>query len=134
MQRQICFAQNGRWPAAGLPAIVLTEHAALTTAVQNDIDPLLGPAQQLTALGKAGDVLIGISTSGNAKNVALAVATAKALGMTTIGLTGKDGGKLRELCDCAITVPGDTTADVQELHLPVYHTICAMLEAKFFRE
>jgi len=118
----------------GLPAIVLTDHTALSTAVQNDIHPLLAPTQQAVTLGQPGDVLIGISTSGNARNVALAISAAKALGMGTVGLTGADGGKLKELCDCTITVPGAVTADVQELHLPVYHTLCAMLEAKFFRE
>ncbi len=116
----------------GLPAIALTGHAALSTAVQNDMDPLLPMAQQVAACGVPGDVVLGISTSGNAKNVALAVQAGKALGMKTIGLTGGRGGKLKELCDCAIVVPGSCPADVQELHLPVYHTLCAMIEAKFF--
>ena len=116
----------------GLPAIALTGHAALTTAVQNDLDPLMGPAQQVLALGRPGDVVLGISTSGNAKNAALAVSTAKALGLRTLGLTGGSGGRLKALCDCAIVVPGDCPADVQELHLPVYHTLCAMIEAKLF--
>lgn len=116
----------------GLPAIALTGHPALSTAVQNDLDPLLGAAQQVVGYGRAGDVVIGISTSGNAKNVALAIQTARALGMETLGLTGGSGGRLKEACDCAIVVPGSTPADVQELHLPVYHTLCAMLEAKYF--
>jgi D-sedoheptulose 7-phosphate isomerase len=77
-------------------------------------------------------VVIGISTSGNAKNIALAIGVAKALGIGTLGLTGGTGGKLKEMCDCAIVVPGNQPADVQELHLPVYHALCAMLEAKFF--
>ena len=118
----------------GLPAIALTGHAALSTAVQNDIDPLLGPAQQVVALGKPGDVVIGISTSGNAKNAALAVSVAKALKMHTLALTGGTGGRLKSICEHAIVVPGSSPADVQELHLPVYHTLCAMLEAKFFTE
>ena len=118
----------------GLPAIALTGHAALSTAVQNDIDPLLGPAQQVVALGKPGDVVIGISTSGNAKNAALAVSVAKALKMHTLALTGGAGGRLKSICEHAIVVPGSSPADVQELHLPVYHTLCAMLEAKFFTE
>lgn len=116
----------------GLPAISLNGHTALTTAAQNDLSPLAGPAQQLMALGKPGDVLIGISTSGNAENVALTVSIAHARGLSTIGLTGGTGGKLKRLCDCAIVVPESRTADVQELHLPVYHTLCAMLEACFF--
>ena len=106
----------------GLPAISLNGHTALTTAAQNDLSALAGPAQQLMALGRPGDVLIGISTSGNAENVALTVAIAHAMGLSSIGLTGGTGGKLKKLCDCAIVVPESRTADVQELHLPVYHT------------
>ena len=115
-----------------LPAIDLTQHGALSTAVQNDLDPLLTAAQQTAGYGKPGDVILGISTSGNAKNVALAIATAKALGLSAIGLTGGSGGRLKELCDCTIIAPSSVTADVQEYHLRIYHTLCAMLEAKFF--
>ena len=118
----------------GLPALALTGHAALTTAVQNDNHPLLGPAQQVLALGKPGDVVLAISTSGNAKNAALAVETAKALGLMTLGLTGGRGGLLKQLCDRAICAPGSSPADIQELHLPIYHTLCAMLEEAFFGE
>ena len=118
----------------GLPAIALTGHAALSTAVQNDMDPIMAPAQQVVALGRPGDVVLGISTSGNAKNVALAVQTAKALGLRTLGLSGGSGGRLAALCDCAVVVPGHSPADVQELHLPVYHTLCAMIEAKLFAQ
>lgn len=118
----------------GLPAIALTGHAALSTAVINDTDPLLTMAQQVISLGKPEDVVIGISTSGNARNAALAVQCGKALGLKTIGLAGGKGGRLKELCDCAIVVPGNCPADVQELHLPVYHTLCAMIEGKFFDE
>ncbi len=116
----------------GLPAIALTGHNALSTAVQNDLDPNLAPAQQVIAYAKPGDVIVGISTSGNAKNVALAVLTAKALGLGTIGLTGEKGGRIRTIADVSVCVPACTPADVQELHLPVYHTLCAMIEAKFF--
>lgn len=118
----------------GLPAIDLTDHAALSTAIQNDLDPLLAPAQQVVGYGKPGDVVIGISTGGNAKNVALAVATANALGLKTIGLTGEKGGKLAAISNCAIRVPANAPAEVQEYHLPVYHALCAMIEAKFFEE
>lgn len=118
----------------GLPTIALSQNTALSTAVQNDLHPLLAPAQQVVGYGKAGDVIIGISTSGSAQNVALAVATAKALGLSAIGLTGGTGGRLKELCDCAIVVPASTPAEAQEYHLPIYHTLCAMLEAKFFAE
>lgn len=116
----------------GLPAIALTGHPALSTAFQNDVEPALTAAQQVVGYGRPGDVLLGISTSGNALNVALAVQTAKAMGIATLGLTGGSGGRLKALCDRAVAVPGDSPADVQELHLPVYHTLCAMLEAKFF--
>lgn len=115
-----------------LPAIALTGHNALSTAVANDLDPSLAIAQQAAGYGRAGDVLIGISTSGNAKNIALAVGVAKSMGIKTLGLTGGTGGRLKAACDCAIVVPGNQPADVQELHLPVYHTLCAMLEARFF--
>lgn len=116
----------------GLPAIALTGHNALSTAVVNDLDPTLAVAQQVVGYGRPGDVMIGISTSGNAKNVALAVSIAKALGLRTLGLTGGKGGRLKAICDCSVVVPGNQPADVQELHLPVYHALCAMLEAKFF--
>jgi len=118
----------------GLPAIALSNHAALNSAVSNDLHPLLPAAQQVIGYGKPQDVFIGISTSGNAQNVFLAACTAKALGLSTIGLTGGNGGRLKDICDCAIIAPANTPADVQELHLPIYHTLCAMLEAKFFQE
>ena len=118
----------------GLPAIALTGHSALSTAVQNDLDPSLSAAQQVVGYGRPGDVILGLSTSGNAKNVALAIATGKALGLKTLGMTGERGGKLAELCDCTIRVPAQSPADVQEYHLPVYHTLCSMLESKFFED
>lgn len=117
----------------GLPAITLTGHAALSTAVQNDVNPLLSAAQQVIGYGKEGDLVMGISTSGHAMNVALTVSVAKALNIRTLALTGGDGGRLRQICDHSVVVPGDSPADVQELHLPVYHTLCAMLEAKLFK-
>ena len=106
--------------------------AALISAVNNDLGGEYVYAQQVMAYGRPGDVLMGISTSGNAKNVALAVQTAKAMGIHTLGLAGGSGGRLKALCERAIVVPGNCPADVQELHLPVYHALCAMLEAKFF--
>ena len=118
----------------GLPALALTGHAGLSTAVANDMDPLLSMAQQVLASHKPHDVVMGISTSGNAKNAALACACAKALGLKTIALTGGRGGRLAEICDCAIIAPANTPADVQEYHLPIYHALCAMIEAKFFDE
>lgn len=116
----------------GLPAIALTGHPGLSTAYLNDVDGDLIYAQQTYGYGKAGDVFLGISTSGNAKNVMYAITAAKALGMKTIGLTGKDGGQLKEMADVAIVVPEKETYKIQELHLPVYHALCLMLEERFF--
>lgn len=116
----------------GLPAIALTGHMALSSAFANDVDPKLIYAQQVNGYGKAGDVFLGISTSGNAENIIYAAVTAKARGMKVIGLTGKDGGKLAGICDVAIVVPAGETFKIQELHLPVYHALCLMLEERFY--
>lgn len=116
----------------GLPAIALTGHAGLTTAFLNDVDGEMAFAQQLLGYGRKGDVFLGITTSGNSANVLYAAVTAKALGMKVIGLTGRDGGKLAALCDAAIIVPEQETYKIQELHLPVYHALCLMLEESFF--
>ncbi|MBE6568288.1 MAG: SIS domain-containing protein [Ruminococcaceae bacterium] len=116
----------------GLPAISLQSLTALNSAFCNDVDPELIYAQAVLGLGKAGDVLIALSTSGNAKNVAAAVAVAKSIGMTVIGMTGAKGGRLREMADYPIPVPETETFKVQELHLPVYHYLCAAVEAHFF--
>lgn len=118
----------------GLPALSLCSLTALNTAFCNDVDPELHYAQTVFAMGKPGDLLIGISTSGNAKNVAAAAKVAKATGMQVIGLTGALGGKLKELADICIRVPETETFKVQELHLPVYHYLCAAVEAHFFPE
>lgn len=115
-----------------LPAMALTGHPGLSTAFLNDVNGEMIYAQQLYGYGKKGDVFIGISTSGNAENVMYAVAVARASGIRTIGLTGKDGGKLARACDRAIVVPSDETYKIQELHLPVYHTLCLMLEEHFY--
>lgn len=116
----------------GLPAISLPSAAALNTAFCNDVNPELIYAQQLMGLGKSGDVLLCISTSGNSKNVCAAATVGKALGITVIGLTGKSGGRLKEIADICICVPETETYKVQELHLPVYHYICAEAEKYFF--
>lgn len=115
-----------------LPTIALTGHAGLSTAYLNDVDGDLIFAQQTYGYGRPGDVLIGISTSGNAKNVMYAMTVAKALGMKTIGLTGKDGGALKREADVSVVVPETETFKIQELHLPVYHALCLMLEERFF--
>jgi D-sedoheptulose 7-phosphate isomerase len=88
-------------------------------------------AQQLSVLGRPGDVLVAISTSGNSGNVVRCLQTAKAIGLKTVALTGETGGKCFELADCCIRVPERETYKVQELHLPVYHLICSMLERAF---
>ena len=117
-----------------LPAISLGNETALQTAYGNDVAPDLIYAQQVLGYGRAGDSLIAISTSGNSANVVHAVQVAKAVGLHTIGMTGSAGGRLKELCDVCICVPETETFMVQELHLPVYHTLCLMLEAHYFGE
>lgn len=116
----------------GLPALSLPSMIGFHTAFNNDNNPEFAFAQQVVAFGKANDVLWGISTSGNSKNVLHAVKTAKALGLKTIGLTGKSGGKLGQISDITIKVPADNVARIQELHLPIYHAICAFVEDKLF--
>jgi D-sedoheptulose 7-phosphate isomerase len=116
----------------GLPALSLTGHPGLSSACINDIDGNIVFAQQLYCLGRPGDVFLGISTSGNAKNVFYALAVAKAAGLKTIALTGGSGGMLAGAADTAIIVPEKETYKIQELHLPVYHTLCLMLEEYFF--
>jgi len=115
-----------------LPAIPLTGFLSFGTAFANDADPAFTFAQLVLALGKPGDVLAGISTSGNAENVVNAVRTARALGLRTLGLTGESGGRLALSADISIRVPATVVHEVQEYHVPVYHTICAMLEERFF--
>lgn len=115
-----------------LPAIALCEESALNTAFCNDVDPQLQFAQQVLGYGREGDILLAISTSGNAQNVALAARTAKALGLRVVGLTGAKGGTLSQIADICIRVPETETYRVQELHLPVYHAICAAVEAAFY--
>lgn len=116
----------------GLCAIPLPSLTALGTAFANDECPALSFAQATLALGRAGDALFAISTSGNATNVLEAARVAKGLGMAVVGLTGESGGALRSACDVCIRVPERETYKVQELHLPVYHAICAALEEHFF--
>ena len=118
----------------GLPAIALNAHTALSTAFANDVDPVLCYAQQVNGYGKPGDVFLGISTSGNAENVMYAAVTAKAKGMKVLALTGKDGGKLAKVADCSVIVPCQETYKIQELHLPIYHVLCLLLEEHFYAE
>lgn len=115
-----------------LPTIPLTVFNALGTAYNNDCDGKYTFAQLTWGLGVSGDVLLAISTSGNSENVLLAVKVAKAKGILSIGLTGKTGGKLKDLVDICICAPATEVFKIQELHLPIYHSLCFMLEEKFF--
>ena len=117
-----------------LPAICLTGHSSLTTAFMNDANADLVFAQQVNGYGKPGDVFLGISTSGNSKNVLYAAVNAKAKGLKVVGLTGAKENQLMKYADVCIRVPETETYKIQELHLPVYHCLCLMLEEKFFGE
>lgn len=117
-----------------LPAIALDGHQSLNTAFTNDVENggLMIYSQQIMGYGYTDDVFLAISTSGNAKNLIYAAITAKAKGLKVIALTGKTGGVLKKLADVAIVVPCDETFMIQELHLPIYHLLCLMLENHFF--
>lgn len=119
-----------------LPAIDITGHTALNTAFANDVENggILSMAQQVYGYGTKGDVFWGITTSGNARNVLLAASVARAKGLYVAGLTGRDGGRLKHQADACVIVPENETFKIQELHLPVYHALCLMLEETFFPE
>lgn len=117
-----------------LPSISLNVHSALMSAFENDVSAQLVYAQQVWGYGRTGDVLIGISTSGNAKNVLDALKTAKVKGIKTIGLTGRDGGEFAKVCDTCIIAPAEETYRIQEYHIKIYHFICAYVEAYFFEK
>lgn len=127
--RGAVLAENLEQP---LTAISLVTHEALTTAYTNDVDGLGVFAQQLLGYGREGDVFLGISTSGNSQNVINATVVARAVNIKVIGLTGAKGGELSEAADVAVKVPETETYLIQELHLPVYHCWCMMLEEHFF--
>ncbi len=116
----------------GLPAISLVSQTSLITAVVNDVGGEYIFAQQVYGYGKPNDVLIALSTSGNSANVVAAVKVARALGMAVIGFTNMIGGKMKDLCTINICVPDTVTFQIQELHLPVYHLLCAMVEEEIF--
>jgi D-sedoheptulose 7-phosphate isomerase len=116
----------------GLPAISLVSQTSLLSAIANDTAGDMVYAQQVYVYGRQGDTLIGISTSGNSMNVVRAVQVARAVGLRTIGLTGRTGGTLRSLCEVCIRVPANDTTLIQERHLPIFHVLCAMLEEEFF--
>ncbi len=115
-----------------LPAISLGCLPSFATAFANDVEPELVFAQAVFGYGRAGDALLCLSSSGNSPNVVAAAIAAKARGLATLAMTGRSGGRLASICDIAIRVPADETYLVQELHLPVYHALCAMLEEEFF--
>ena len=117
-----------------LPAIALDGHPALSTAYMNDCEPLLCFAQQVNGYGEAGDIFLGISTSGNSKKILYGAVTARAKGMKVIGLTGARDSKLKKMSDVCIKAPQTETYMIQELHLPIYHCLCLMLEDRFFGE
>lgn len=118
----------------GLPAISLNAHTALNTAFINDVDPMLNYAQQVVGYAKDEDILVGISTSGNAKNVCFAFMAAKAKDIKCIGITGENGGKLASMVDCCLMAPSNETFRIQEYHLAIYHFICAYVESEIFEE
>jgi D-sedoheptulose 7-phosphate isomerase len=125
----------GRALQRGLRAVVLGLNHSLSSAVENDVSTQgIGYAQELLALAQPGDVLLAISTSGNARNVCYAAQVARALDVAVIGLTGQGGGKLASLADVTIRAPSTDTARVQEYHQPLYHCLCEMLEVRFFGE
>ncbi len=115
-----------------IPAISLVSSVALATAFANDVNSEFIFAQQVFGLGNCGDVFLGISTSGNSRNIIQAIKVAKSLGMVTVGLTGESGGAMKSICDITICVPASSVVDIQEMHLPVYHALCAELEERFF--
>lgn len=129
---------SDQWPILareldpGIAAIALCSHSSLGTAIVNDNDPDILYAQQVYVQGREGDVLIGISTSGNSRNVVLALQTARAFGLRTIGLTGQGGGAMAEWCDLLFPAPSKETFLIQEFHLPLYHTLCLMIEEELY--
>lgn len=116
-----------------LPAISLMSHGALISAFSNDVAPDMIFAQQVYGYGKPGDVVLGLSTSGNSNNVVKALKVAKAMGLHTVAMTGSSGGKMKALAEVTIAVPWSDTPDIQERHLPIYHALCLMLEEAFFQ-
>jgi D-sedoheptulose 7-phosphate isomerase len=119
----------------GLRAMVLGLNHSLSSALENDVStPAIGYAQELLVMAHRGDAVLGISTSGSARNVCYAAQVARALGLTVISLTGQDGGKLAALADIAIRAPATRTDRVQELHVHLYHCLCEMLEIHFFAD
>jgi len=132
LQRNLEPAKLAEKMQQGVRAINLCESSAVLTAISNDLGAELVYAQQVFALGRPGDVLIGISTSGNAVNVVHALQTARSVGLDTLGLTGSNPGRMDSYCDLLFKVPEMETYKIQELHLPLYHALCGMIETEIF--
>ena len=130
----LCGGEIAEKLQLGLPALALSDHQSLNTAFANDIDPEYCFAQQVIGFGRKGDVLLLISTSGNSKNLLHTIPAARALGIKVLGLTGRDGGRLAEEADSCIIAPEQETYKIQELHLPIYHCLCLMLEDTYFKD
>ena len=133
-EKKAALGEIGERLQGGLPAISLVCSAAILSAVANDLGGDLVYAQQVMALGREGDVLLGISTSGNAENICAAFAAAKAQGMTCIALTGARDSRMSALADITVRTPSTLTPVVQQYHLPLYHALCAEVEKRFFAE
>jgi D-sedoheptulose 7-phosphate isomerase len=117
-----------------LSAIALTTDSSILTAIGNDYGYEDVFARQIQAHGRSGDVFIAISTSGNSANILKAIQTAKAIGLVVIGLTGRSGGKMKDMCDICLCAPSDSTPRIQECHLFFEHTLCACIEESLFGE
>ncbi|MBP1993997.1 D-sedoheptulose-7-phosphate isomerase [Paenibacillus eucommiae] len=130
------FGDHGSYLAdhlqGALPAISLVSHSALISAFANDVAADMVYAQQVYGYGVQGDVVLGLSTSGNSRNVLHALQVARLRGLRTIGMTGQGGGAMKAVCDVTICVPWERTPDIQERHLPIYHALCILLEEEFF--
>ena len=131
--QHIAAELTGRYKSErrGLPAIALTTDTSALTAIGNDFGYAKVFSRQIEALANRGDLLIGISTSGNSDNILLALKTAKGLGCTTLGLSGGDGGKMNGLCDINLVIPSDDTPRIQEMHILLGHTLCQIVDDRF---
>ncbi|URZ08121.1 D-sedoheptulose 7-phosphate isomerase [Clostridium felsineum] len=126
------FVSKFKMDRNALPAIALTVNTSVLTSIGNDYDYKNIFERQVEAFGKEGDVIIGISTSGNSENISLALKKAKALGMTTIGFLGRDGGDNKNHCDVPMVVPSDDTPRIQEAHIMIGHIMCELVEKELF--
>ncbi|MGN0512972.1 MAG: SIS domain-containing protein [Lachnospiraceae bacterium] len=119
---------------SGIPAIALNSNVAVMTALGNDYDYESIYAKQVKALGSEGDVLFAISTSGNSKNTVAACRQASAMNISTVSLTGENGGKMREISDICLNVPSNNTPRIQEMHILLIHTLCGIIEKQLYED